>query len=248
MDNTDSIIRFNDKESMRAYFQSYLKEHGIDESVFIAKLKEAAKSGVPKWQCLYATALGVGVGCKENVAEAIRWWIKAAEQGDDEATFTLGHNYYYGSYTRRNYRKAVYWLEISAKSLNPEAHFLLGTCYHWGLGVTRNYQKAFLWFELASQGFKNGNADLDAEKGYCYYRGHGVQQDYMKAIELFKSSAAGGSTNAMFYLGVCYAYGKGVKKQPSEAIKWWQRAAEQGHPGAEKRLSQLFLVADVLTR
>ncbi|MBP1573101.1 MAG: sel1 repeat family protein, partial [Oscillospiraceae bacterium] len=50
----------------------------------------------------------------------------AAEQGDMEAQYNLGHMYYDGEGTEMNYEKALYWWEKAAEQGDADAQFNLG--------------------------------------------------------------------------------------------------------------------------
>ena len=48
-----------------------------------------------------------GRGVRRRTAEAVKWYRKAAEQGDATAQFTLGSMYVRGSGVRENYAEAA---------------------------------------------------------------------------------------------------------------------------------------------
>ena len=54
-----------------------------------------------------AGALEFGDGVEKNYAEALKWWRKAAEQGDAEAQFNLGGMYQRGEGAEKDYAEAV---------------------------------------------------------------------------------------------------------------------------------------------
>ena len=45
-----------------------------------------------------------------------------------------------------------------------------------------------------------------------------------------------GKSQAQFNVGVVYARGLGVAKDEAEAVKWYRKAADQGHPRAQRIL------------
>ena len=50
-----------------------------------------------------------------NYSEAMKWWRKAAEQGDPDAQYNLGLMYDNGNGVQRNYAEALRWLRMAAK-------------------------------------------------------------------------------------------------------------------------------------
>ena len=50
-----------------------------------------------------------GQGVRQDYAEALRWYHKAAEQGDAEAQYNLGAMYDNGDGVRRNFHLSKEW-------------------------------------------------------------------------------------------------------------------------------------------
>ena len=64
---------------------------------------------------------GDGRGVAQDDAEAMKWYLKAAEQGDDEARHGLGVMYKEGQSVSRDYVQAYMWLDLAAKKGHEEA-------------------------------------------------------------------------------------------------------------------------------
>jgi TPR repeat protein len=71
-----------------------------------------------------------------------------------------------------------------------------------------------------------------------YASGRGIKQDYRETYKLFLKSANLGVAEAQFQLGVLYAKGLGVNKDNAIARQWFQKAADQGHQKAIKKLTE----------
>lgn len=228
-------VMLGDKESVKAFF---LTDSNMNEYDFCELSKGIAKTGNPIGQLFYGVCLSMGLGCDEDNRKAIKWWTKAANQGESDAQFNLGNYYYNGYHTRKDYKKAVYWLEKSAKQGNQEAQALLGECYHQGRGVPKNMKKAVILYKKA---IDNGNTDpyVGAQLGLCYYHGLGIRKNYQKAFKLLLKGAENDITDAQFIIGVCYANGQGVKTDMETAFRWWLKAAAQGHTLATKFLNDI---------
>lgn len=129
-----------------------------------------------------------------DYTKAVKWYKKAAKQGDDNAQRRLGWCYAYGKGVKEDYEKAFEWYEKSAVQGNAEAQIGLGLCYNYGRGVKQDYAKAFEWYKKAAEQCC-GNV-IQYTVGYCYEEGLGVRQDYDKALEWYRKSAELGNENA----------------------------------------------------
>ena len=87
-----------------------------------------------------------GQGVRQNYAEAVKWYWKAAEQEYDEAQFSLGSMYETGLGVFQSYTEAARWYQKAAEHGNPKAQSKLGYMYYNGEGVKKDYQEAYKWF------------------------------------------------------------------------------------------------------
>jgi TPR repeat protein len=99
-----------------------------------------------------------GKGVQQNLAEAAKWFRRAAEQGHPIAENTIGYMYCRGEGVGRDYRQAVEWLQKAAEQNYAPAQMNLGFLYQSGLGVPLNYAEAYKWFTLAANGAADDNA------------------------------------------------------------------------------------------
>ena len=72
----------------------------------------------------------------------MKWYRKAAEQGNAAAQYNLGYCYQYGQGVEQNYQEAVKWYRKAAEQGNAAAQCNLGICYYKGQGVERDLDKA----------------------------------------------------------------------------------------------------------
>jgi len=178
-----------------------------------------------------------GEGVAPDSVEAVKWYQKAAEQGNDSAQFMLGKCYYEGHGVAPDSVEAVKWYQKAAEQGNAEAQYIMGQCYHRGHGVTQDYNEAVKWYKKAAE---QGNADAQFGLGICYHDGLGVPQDHAEGVKWFRKSAEQGSTNAQCGLGFCYENGDGVAKDINEAVKLYMKAAEQGNAPAQDMLGDCY--------
>lgn len=83
----------------------------------------------------------IGQGVEQNYSEAVKWYQKAAEQGDAEAQNSLGTMCRSGLGTEQDFNEAMNWFRKSAEQGNPEAERNIGGMYLSGLGVEKKQRK-----------------------------------------------------------------------------------------------------------
>ena len=91
----------------------------------------------------------------EDDAEAVKWFRKAAEQGQADAQFNLGVMYVKGDGVPEDDAEAAKWYRKAAEQGYARAQLNLGFMYADGDGVPEDDVRAFAWFNLAAaQGFE----------------------------------------------------------------------------------------------
>ena len=163
---------------------------------------------------------GIEFSNQENYAEEVKWYRKAAEQGDAVAQFNLGLKYDNGQGVAQDYTKAVYWYTKSAEQGIAQAQFNLGLMYYNGQGVSQDYAKAV---ELFTKSAEQGDATAQCNLGNIYENGTPI---YSKTVVL---NADGSMTKNVI----------GIAKDHKKAIYWYTKAAEQGNADAQKALDSL---------
>lgn len=202
-----------------------------------------------------------GDGVIQDYAEALQWYMKAAEQELPEAWNRVGDIYRNGQGVEQDYAEAVKWYRKAADEGNSDAQNSLASMYFNGYGVAQNYGVALKWFQKSA---KRGNIEAQNSMGNIYRDGLGVQQDFEEALKWYQKSADQGNADAQNSLGNMYynqeaaaqdpagagllnkvknVFGK--KKDPAqlnyaEAAKWYLKAAEQGNADAQQRLGDMY--------
>jgi uncharacterized protein len=99
-------------------------------------------------------------GVQQDDAESVKWFRKAADQGDAYAQGRLGSRYYNGKGVPQSYAEAAKWYRKSADQGDFHSQAILGEMYVLGQGVPQDYVSAHMWLNLsAAQG------NQDAVKG-----------------------------------------------------------------------------------
>jgi uncharacterized protein len=96
-----------------------------------------------------------GDGTSTDRAQAIYWFEKSAEQGEQDAQSQLGKMYFLGNdFIKQNYAKGFYWSQKAAEQGNKEGQKYLADAYLHGKGAPIDNVKAFeLYRKSAEQGF-----------------------------------------------------------------------------------------------
>ena len=120
-------------------------------------------------------------------AEAVRWYRRAADQGDALAQYHLGNTYAEGTGVSQDYAEAVRWYRLAADQGDARSQFSLGVMYAKGLGVPENDYEALRWFRRAAE---QGDARSQFNLGFIYAKGKWVPQDYIQAHKWFNLAAS----------------------------------------------------------
>ena len=98
-----------------------------------------------------------GQGTTRDYKEAVKWFRRAADQGDAAAQFYLGIMSAEGEGVPQNHGEAAKWFQLAADRGNPEAQYNLGLAYATGIGVPLDNVSAHMWLNLAAMNF--GSSD-----------------------------------------------------------------------------------------
>jgi TPR repeat protein len=129
-----------------------------------------------------------------DYAEALKWWRKAAEQGNATGQTSLGFMYEKGKGVTQDYAEAAKWFRKAAEQGNAFAQSNLGVAYDKGDGVTQDYAEAVKWFRKAAE---QGLAVAQFNLGLKYAKGEGVLQEMVAAHMWFNIAAANGNKGAV---------------------------------------------------
>ncbi len=203
-------------------------------------LEIGAVRGDAASQCELGNCFYFGRRVPQDHEEAVKWYLKAAEQGFAEAEYRLGNCFYFGVGRPRDYVQAAAWFRKAADKNNAEAQCSLGICYFKGQGVLQDHDEAAKWYQKAA----NRNiAEAQYYLASCFYHGKGVSQHRSTAVEYYKKAAEQGLASAQYYLALCYLNGEGVAKADrKEAVQWFARAAQQGDVDAKNQVKILTLL------
>ena len=193
-----------------------------------------------------------------NYEEALKWYKKAVEMGEDYAQEYVTEMEDKINGIEQNEKKFLEKI-ISGEEVggtfgiaykcalagDPTGQALLGEFYYIGFRVKQNFSEAIKWFTTVLQNADDSTSSIMNKIAYssafynlgrCYYFGHGFEQNYTKAFEYFKKAAEDGYPQAQNNVGMCYYHGTGVVRNVTEAKKWIQKAADQNLDEARENL------------
>lgn len=144
-------------------------------------------AGVPK--DFVAAYMWENLAAAPGSAEAVKWYRRAAEQGNAAAQFNLGWMYDDGRGVPEDHAEAVKWYRRAAKQGNAPAQHNLGAMYERGQGVREDHAEALKWYRRAAE---QGNASSQFNLGLMYAKGRGVSGDFVAAYMWLDLAAAQG--------------------------------------------------------
>ena len=94
------------------------------------------------------------VSVPDDPAEAVRWFLAAADRGDRDAQFQLGVRYHSGRGVVRDDVEAARWFRLAAEQAHAPAQLRLAEIYAGGHGVPADPVQALMWASLAQANFR----------------------------------------------------------------------------------------------
>ena len=181
--------------------------------------------------CRYDSGDQVG----RNLAEAAKWFAKAAEQGHMLARFAFGKALVTGRGVKKNEKESIPYLLDAANDGNAEAQYHLGKLAGMDMlskAHTGGKHPEQLAFELlkAAADQEYGQAQLELAVM------HSLKNNHQISFGLYQKAALQGIAMAQRYLADCYLEGVGCKRDLELAELWYRRASEGNDKIAKKRL------------
>ena len=229
-------LLFLDPPFILADFEDGLfASHKGDYVTAFREFRSLAEKGHAKAQLYLGIMYEMGLGVKQDYPEAVKWYQKAAIQGDREAQKKLVEMRKKG---------------LSSTSLPPvpenfkgnitdsQTQHDLGVMYFKGVGVQKNYSAAYRWFYMAAN---QGHARAQNNLAVMLSKGNGVRQNNQEAYIWFLKAAEQGLADSQFNLGLLLSHGKakGMPRHFILAYMWFEIAAQNGI--LEARNSQVRL-------
>lgn len=168
--------------------------------------KIASEEGYAVAQLKYGICCQNGFGVTQNVSEALKWFVTAAELGNADAMnsaalilIDMGNV--------ENINKGIDWLKKASEVHNVYAMYNLGIYYKEGRYVTQDENKAF---ELFSQCSESELLGAYYELAQCYETGYGCNKNLKKAAEFYEKAAHFGTGIEEAVKKIIYFYENGI--------------------------------------
>jgi TPR repeat protein len=94
----------------------------------------------------------MGIGVRQDIGQALRWYREATDQGYAQAQAALGAMYQRGDGVPKNGAVAAGWYRKAAEQGVAEAQWLLGQMYADGEGVPQDDVQALAWMAISGMG------------------------------------------------------------------------------------------------
>lgn len=174
---------------------------GQKEPGALAKLKTIADKGYAPAQVFLARLYETGQsGVTQNLGEARRWTMRAADAGDPSAMHNLALYYFRGEGGRADPAAAAQWFTKAAQHGIVDSQYNLGLLYQSGSGVPRDLVQAYKWFTIAANA-----GDGEARAGAINLQGKLSQGQISQAEALISAFQPGGTAPAASTVAVAAA-------------------------------------------
>lgn len=244
---------------------------GKDLKVAGAWYRKAADQGHAKAQSEMGVFNKNGWIDGASPAEAKRWWLLAAAQGDADACSSLALDAQRQSLEARlkgnatlqkQFRdEAIRWYIKAAEAGDRGSQFELGEMYNrmndlGQSGKTRPYgitdadcdfESAMKWYLKAAKS-KYPHPGAMYRIGMLYLEGQGVPQNTETAIKWLELGAKGGAGWASEALTDLYRSGKATKKNTARALELLNKEAERGSHEAHRDLGLMYYYGEEVGR
>ena len=189
-------------------------------------LRQLAEDGDTRAMCDYGKLFDTtGAPVTQNPEEAFKWYLKAAEYGDDRGQFFVGESYYNGKLVERDYVQACKWFTLSAEKGYAIAQYYLGHMYYKGNGVPIDQKEAMRWFKLSVDRECN-EARVTLGDIYCTFDNYDY---YEKAFKLYSAAMEDGYGPAFYRMGMMNYTGRGRPPNPTAALRIFRNGAERNN-------------------
>jgi TPR repeat protein len=150
----------------------------------------------------YADAIGV----ERDLAMALHWFRRGAEQDSVRSTMALADSFRLGKGVEISHVEAHKWYLRAAELGSAEGMACVGLCFRKGHGVEQNHATSIEWFHRAADA---GNASMAYFLATVYERGENVAVDVDKGNQMMTLAAKLGDPRA---IEIMSKRGKDVKQ------------------------------------
>ena len=172
----------------------------------------------------------------EQMSKGFELLNSAAQQGEPTAQYELATLYAEGVGVPRDLNTALSWARKAARQGYAPAKYALALALLESREEGENNAEALSWLEGAA---KDGHREAQFFlAGAIAHGDYGLPKNERKAAEMALPRAEAGDAEFQFALATLYLRGESFTDEREEGQKWLQKAAESGHPEANKMLGE----------
>jgi TPR repeat protein len=183
-------------------------------------------------------------GVERNFEEAFKWFNKASQEGDSEATAVLAYLYFSGNGVKVDNTRSFELSIDSAKNNSLFGKFVLGNSYFEGIGTEKNIPKAQeMLKKIYPQIYKKAISDepfYQIALAFMLDDGAGIKKDSSESFKWALKVAQKGHRDFQNRIGYMYNFGKGIEKNLQEAVRWYRKSAENGSQWGQYNLGDRY--------
>ena len=172
----------------RRTYNELAKQFGIDATVFQERLPQMAKELKNAPDTTPYERANAAFSTKDY-ADALTWYLEAAEAGNVQAQCNLGYMYEHSLGVPTNIPAALKWYQRAADAGNNDGRMGLGWIYEHGIGGYLDYPGALKWYRMAANAGDNRGRNA---LGWMSENGLGCEQNYAQAFDWFRTAAEAG--------------------------------------------------------
>lgn len=204
-----------------------------------AETSRRAWNGEARAQAELAELYAKGEGCAPSPEEALRWYLRAAEQGHSAAMYQVGYCLEIGEGCSVDPHQAVAWYRRAAERGQAYAMMRLSEMHARGYTpLARDPVEAFRLMQCAAA---RGPARAQYQLSVFYETGQGTRADLTQAALWAERAAAQGLAKAAHRAGfLAEARGRaGEAGSWARALDFYRKAAEGGLPEGRANFERL---------
>ncbi len=210
---------------------------------------QSAERGCAAGESVLGWLLFHGFGLPKDINEAARLFGSAAAAEDLQGLIWYGLSLLRGQGVPTDEARALTLLHKAASKGGIGARlaqYWLGRIYYFGLPdfCERDFEEAVRYLRLA---VSHGHVRAHELLARCYFSGRGVPENRAESLRLWRVAAEGGSSAAMYCLGLCLYAAEGTGRagqdvqKAQEATVWLHAAARKQVTGAMFLLGQCYV-------
>ncbi len=197
---------------------------------------EADKRAEPQAATLLGRLYQEGLGVKQDLVTAARWFRRAAELGDTEGTFAFAVMLASGDGIEKNRAGAADLFDIAASRGHVLANYNLALLYLRGDGKPENPDRAAQHLRYAAE---QGIAQAQYDLATLYATGAGqIQANTTESATWLERAADQGLAEAELEFGISLFLGRGVEPSRSRGVLYFKSSAGKGVAAAQNRLAR----------